>query len=304
MNISAALRHTLLRTLASIPRDAIDSDIRREIADSLKVDTDKDGIHLTWWREGKKHSRSHPTSHFIFYLRGDRSSDDPVLDQTVINSNHEHAVEIVRELIADPDLAVPMRLSSPSDEDQPKISIGWWPLIVIIAFLGSGMSRTSIVASIILVSLILLERYFYSKIALGSVLLAGLAWLGSPFTSFMGALAMAAIAVISPRPEGRWWQAAAVGTTLISSVIVWITKEDFQLSMLASYWWAVTICLIPSLFGWTFGMNVYLVPLAIPWFGIGMILDGNALFGIYLGIAMILRIVVNACSPRGNRSRL
>jgi len=280
LNISAALRHTLLRTLASIPKDTIDSAIRSEVSDSMNIDTDKDGIHLTWYRGGKKYSQNYPKSYFTFYLRGDRSSDAPVLDQKVINTNHEHAIEIVRELVGVSDLVAPIRLPLPSDENQPKTSITWWPLIVIIAFLGSGMSRNSIGACIILVVLILLERYFYNALAFGSVLLAGLAWLGSPFTSFVGALGMAAIAAISPRPEGRRWQAAAVGITLISSIIVWITKEDFQLSMLASYWWSIIICLIPSLFGWTFGTNVYLVPLAMPWFGMGIILDGNPLFGL------------------------
>ena len=304
MNISAALRHTLLRTLTSIHRDAIDSAIRREVTDSLNIDTDKDGIHLTWCRGGKKHSRNYPTYYFTFYLRGDRSSDAPVLDQTVINTNHEHAIEIVRELVGDPDLVVPVRLPLPSNENQPKTSITWWPLIVIIAFFGSGMSRNAIGACVILVVLILLERYFYNALVFGSILLAGLAWLGSPFTSFIGALGMAAIAAISPRPEGRRWQSAAVGIILISSVIVWITKEDFQLSILASHWWAIIICLISSLFGWTFGTNVYLVPLAMPWFGMGIILDGNPLFGLYLGIAIILRIVLNAYSPKGNRNRL
>jgi hypothetical protein len=293
MNVSAALRHTLLRIIWEIPADIIAPEVKEDVAASLKVGFGKDRIHITWRRNGKQHSRHYPRSLFELYRRGDRSRDAPITNDKILNTNREQAIKIVRDLFSSSDLALPARLPLPTERDKPKVGVGLWPIVVVAAFYLDGMVPGMLLVSIALVTLLLFERFWYPWIGLATLPLAALPWIGYPFTVFFGALGMVAVATISPRPERRLFLVSVIAGVFLSSIASWMTTIPFEITLSGWHWLAFSMCLLATIFGWTSGIHVYIVPLTLPLFGMGSIFDGQQVFAMCIALAVIFSTILS-----------
>lgn len=289
MNLAAALRHSVLRMLNS-PKTSLKPDLTKEISESLTIEKRRNAFLLQWKRNSKIFEKEYPSFLFKFYDHNRDRSNDLAEKQDFSSENIEPILNIVKDLLGDPHWSPPL-LHSPSIKINTWKSFGIWSLTVLAAFVASGMQ--SFTGFLIIFLLIGMEHFFLTGLWLGILPLTILPWIDSPFTALFGALGMLCLITLTSNLHWRWAHTAATFVVILSFLLWWGSVEHFLFPVMGVHWWAILLCLIPALFGWTSGTNIFLMPLVLPWFGIGFVLDGNILFGIFLGLSVILRFLAN-----------
>lgn len=292
MNLAAALHHTVLRQLNS-QSNSLESILKKEISESLTVKKEKAIFVIQWKRNGERFKKEYPSSSFKFYGHGNDLAKKNTKQEDYSNENAEPINNIIKDLLGDPNWE-PSPPHFSSIEKNTWQSFGIWSLAILASFIASGMQSSTCLLIILL--LISLEHFFPAGLWLGILPLAILPWIDSSFSVLFGAFGMLCLTTLTPNPSGRWVHTSTALVAIISFLIWWGTVEHFRFPVIEGYWWAIILCLIPAFFGWILGTNVFLMPLVLPWFGIGFILDGDSLFGIYLGLAIVLRLFANCCS--------
>jgi hypothetical protein len=293
-----ALRYLVLKVLSRIP--GVEQETRREVADSLRIVREKDQFLLTWTLDRMKHEAILPRERFTFYQRGDRRGSPPATGYEIQRRNFAQAADVVRALLGRPDLDIPHPESRyPRREEAAPVGPGWWWLAPVAASAAGGAAVAALGASV--AACIVLERYTYRSLGAGGALAATSAWLGTPGGAAVAGLGLLGIALVSPRPQARALIATGGAIAVVSGAFAWMAHPAGAGTPGWPAWLAAAVCAATGLAAWTFGTHRELMPLTLPFVGVGVAADGFPLAALALaaGPAVVLgrRVVASRMNP-------
>ena len=299
MNTANALLHSIRRALCEVPHEFVSESRRKELLETLRVTITGPTYRVRWHDGDDVITREYPKENFVFFRRGDR----PVNGQTApINTgeiNRKNITKILQDMLETSQFRIPSRSTVSTLADRRRSTIGIWPWLLLLTAVLCSFERQVHLPIAVLLILILLERLKYSLLALGYLSVGILPWVGFPFTALGGLFGILVIIILSPRQDGRYWQIAGAAIVSLSFLLALMLGEIPAPAYLSpGRWLVLSVCLIAIIAGWTQGLNVCLVPLILPFFGVGAVLDGYELLSLHLGGLVIGRALILAFFPK------
>ncbi len=286
MNLSAALLHSILRTLNS-PWITLAPEIKKEISESLIVEKHKNSFEIIWKRNGSELKSSYPSSSFTFYEHKIKEKNNQQNITNFSNKNIDIIEKIIQDLTGNPEWKGIDTTFPRKNSFYPWQYITTWNSVIVLAFAANGYS--SIKVLLILLLLLNLEIFFFNYLWIGITPLYFSSLMKLPFTGIFGSIGIFFISCLSPNKIGR---IRNICTSLATFTLNYLFSTQYSLSsntFLHSHWWLFLIFLTLMLFSLFKDSHALLIPIAFPWFAIGLILDGATTVGIILGFSILIR---------------
>jgi len=267
MRNELALRYLLLRHLEPFAR-VVPREDYLEVARSLRVETDREGYVVTWWRGGRAQRRDLPRDHFRFYARGDRAPERRSADDDLANENDARARAFAEEVFG---------VSAPGVEAARGPALephrGWLalePVAAGAALLAADAGVAGLVAGACVALWGLAELAPRGRLWACAPLLA-LAALGPPLGAALGALAYTVLQALDPDTRARGARVALCGVAAVVAALR-ATASGVEPTLAAA---ALALAAV-SLAAWRFflGAHARAVPLALPVLAAGLALEG------------------------------
>jgi hypothetical protein len=265
MKTEHTLRYLLLRHLKKLER-RVPRDLFLEVTRSLHVAVDRHSYVVTWQARGERHEKTFPRGAFAFYARGDTEASKRDEREDLHTENDALASAFAEEALGSPPAAPASGAREPLE---PYVRVG----VVEAAALGAGALTVGGLGAwnaIGLAALLLVEFGRDGRLRSALLFLPLAAW-GPSVAAALGALAYSSLQFLDPDPTRRSLRVAlsllATGLALSRAA-----APDFGWSLLPLAFLAVAVVLARSLLA----SHLRAVPLALPFYALGLGLDGYA----------------------------
>jgi hypothetical protein len=280
------LRYLLLRHFKAFA-DRVPADLLIEVTHNLRVSVDREGYVVRWRAHGAEHERVFPRDAFVFYRPGDSSPEQRSVDEPLEDQNSARARAFGAEVFGVP---APPLLTGAAEPRDAFARYGVVEAILLGLALWTCGSLT-LIPALTLVGLYLIEYTERGRPWAGALWLA-LALVGPPAAAFLGASSYALLQFLDPDPTGRTWRAASCAAAAVVAVIGLVLAHAgivVSLGAIVVAVAAVAGAILRSLFA----SHLRAMPLALPFYSLGLFLDGHRAAAL-VGLAVVLLSILAA----------
>lgn len=268
MKTEHALRYLLLRTLKGFA-GAVPPELLLEVTRSLHVVAERERYVVTWQTCGRSRERIYGRDAFVFYRRGDTRSEGRTVDEPLSNQNAALARAFAEEVFGVP---APAPRTGWGKRHEPHQRYGVLEAGALALAVGVA-GRLGVATALVLLALNLVE-YVAAGRRWASALWLPLALVGPPAAALLGAATYGLLQLLDPDPTYRRARVAlCTAAALAAGVELAFARHAIE--------WAPGVVVVAGLaMGAAVARSLYAMhfrtmPLALPFYVLGLYLDGE-----------------------------
>jgi hypothetical protein len=263
MKTENTLRYLLLRHLKKLERQ-VPRDLFLEVTRSLHVAVDRHSYVVTWQARGERHEKTFARTAFNFYRRGDTAAEARDAAEDLATENDSLAAAFAREALGSAPAS-----AAPSGEPLEPYAGAAFVEALVLALAVAGFGGLGLAGALGVAALVLVEIGHGGRLRSAAVFLLLAVW-GPPFAAALGAGAYALLQFLDPDSTRRRLR---VAVSLLATLLALARAASPALG-----WSLLPVALLAALLAASrslLGSHHRAVPLALPFYALGLRLDGS-----------------------------
>lgn len=291
MKRELTLRYLLLRHLKRFA-DRVPRERLVEVTHSLQVVAERERYLVTWRAAGASHSRTFHRDDFVFYQRGDNAPERRALADPLTDANGARAMAFAADVFGVP--APPLETGAGEMREARARTAVAEALGLALVWLAIG--DPGVPTTLVWLALCVVEHGRRGRLWSSAGLLF-LAYVGPPTAALLGALSYGVLQLLDPDPTDRLWRVALCALAAAGAAFHLTLAASTGSNALAAVALALAV-LVGALVRSLFDSHVRAMPLALPFFALGLFLDGRRGAALVALTAVGVSILIAAYSHR------